>query len=234
MVGDPQKNDKNFTPENYEDFYEHHYFEPLGDDVAFSINEFIPRFGWAFDKIEELEAKSVLDVGCLDGSFALSVARQLGIPVAGVDLTTDGIRIAKERADRLGLDAEFYQGAAEEVLKDFALTHNGVDVVTAFEIIEHVKDVPAFLKAIEGVVRPGGSILLSTPEFEGPIYGLDDEQNTCHVRLYTMADEDYEKENKYGHVRKATSMPKEIGKERIVEMRRVNDQICVHYKKVAK
>lgn len=232
MVGDPSKNDKQFTPDKYEDFYEHHYFQPLSEDVAFKVNEYIPRFGWAFDKIEELKAQNLLDVGCLDGSFAISVARQLGIPVAGVDLTADGVRLAKERADRLGVVANFYQGAAEKVLSGFEA--DSFDVVTAFEIIEHVEDVPVFLAAIERVVKPGGAILLSTPEFEGPIYGLDDEQNTCHVRLYTMQDTDYEKENKFGHVRKATSMPTEIGKERIVEMRQVNDQICVYYKKLAK
>lgn len=232
MVGDPQKNDKNFTPDNYEDFYEHHHFEPIHESICTDIHEYIPRFGWAFDKIEESQAKRVLDVGCLDGSFAISVARHLGATVTGIDLTADGIQIAKERADKLHLPAFFHQGAAEKVLAGFK--DNSFDVVTAFEIIEHVEDVPTFLHSLERVVKPGGSILLSTPEFEGPVYGLDDEQNTCHVRLYTMQDEDYEKENKFGHVRKATSMPKEIGRERIVEMRRVNDQICVQYKKLAK
>ena len=69
MVGNEFQNDKNFTPEKYEEFYEHHYFEPIPIQFATKVNEVIPRFGWGFDKIEELGAKRVLDLGCLDGSF---------------------------------------------------------------------------------------------------------------------------------------------------------------------
>lgn len=229
MIGDPKKNDKAFEIENYEAFYEHHLFEPIREEDALNIHELIPRFGWAFDEIEQLAPKNLLDLGCLDGSFALSVARHLGVHVTGIDLTVDGVNLAKERADRYKLPAEFYQGSIEDHLERFAKEGVKFEVVTLFEIIEHVKDVQQVLRLIDGVLAPGGSVLVSTPDFEGPNFGLDDEQNTCHIRLYTIADEDYSRENKYGHVRKATSMSKEVGKDRIKSMVVHNQLINVRY-----
>ena len=189
MVGDSSKNDKSFTPDNYEGFYEHHYFEPLSETVAFSANEYIPRFGWAFDKIEEIKPEELLDLGCLDGSFALTVADKLGVKVVGIDLTKEGISLATERAENNGLDAVFYQGAAEEWLERFIEEGRKFDVVTCFEMLEHVKDPKKLLGLIDKVLAYKGSVLVSTPAFESPVWGLDDEQNTCHIRLYTTHNE---------------------------------------------
>ena len=229
MVGLEEQNDNNFTPEKYEKFYEHHYFEPIPEGYALRVNEVIPRFGWAFDQIEELKPKTLLDLGCLDGSFALSVASQLGISVTGVDLTKDGIQIAKERATTHKLGATFYQGFAEDWLQDFIDRGITFDVVTFFELIEHVEDVQRILKLIDYVLAPGGSVLVSTPDFESPLFGADDEANTCHIRLYTTSKEDYERSNKYGTVRKATSIYKEIGEERIKELSVHNELINLRY-----
>ena len=86
----------------------------------------------------------------------------------------------------------------------------------AFEIMEHVKDPGLVFGLIDKVLAPGGTVLISTPDFEAPTYGKDDERNKCHIRLYTTADEDYEGTNKFGNVRLATSLSKQIGKDRIV------------------
>jgi len=98
----------------------------------------------------------------------------------------DGVEIATERADRNNLPAKFYQGTIEDFLVQLAKEGKKFDIVTLFEVIEHVKDVKQVLKLIDGVLAPGGSVLVSTPDFEGPTYGLDDEQNKCHIRLYTI------------------------------------------------
>jgi 2-polyprenyl-3-methyl-5-hydroxy-6-metoxy-1,4-benzoquinol methylase len=214
---------------DYEKFYEHHHFEPIPEENCLTVDEVIPRFGWAFDQVEELAPKNLLDLGCLDGSFALSVCDQLKIPVVGVDLTKDGIDLATRRAEKHGLEAQFYQGRIEDRLREFAERGLVFDVVTFFEIIEHVEDVQLVLSLIDKVLAPGGSVLVSTPDFESPYYGADDEANKCHVRLYTTAKEDYERPNKYGNVRKATSIYKEIGEERIQELAVHNELINVRY-----
>lgn len=221
--------EKEFKLENYKEFYEHHKFEPVPEEVATSANEYIPRFGWALETVRQLNVKTLCDLGCLDGSFALSVASQLGIKVTGVDLTKDGVALAKQRAKTFELPAEFYQGFAEDRLAQFAKEGKKFDVVTAFELLEHVQDPQHFLELIDGVLAPGGSVLISTPAFESPIYGKDDEINKCHIRLYTEVDDDYEEENKYGHIRLATSITKQIGKDRIQKMATHNQLINVLY-----
>lgn len=223
------KTEKEFEFENYEEFYEHHQFEPIPEKIATKVDEYVPRFGWALDQIRELDVKSLCDLGCLEGSFALTVAKQLGIEVTGVDLTKDGIDLAKSRAKTFGLPAEFYQGYAEDHLEDFIKRGKTFDCVTAFELLEHVQDPERFLALIDKVLAPGGHVLISTPAFESPLFGKDDEENKCHIRLYTTRDEDYEEENKYGNVRKATSITKQIGKDRIKSIGVHNELINVLY-----
>lgn len=229
MVGNPQQNDNNFTLDNYEGFYEHHYFQPIPEKTALNVHEVIPRFGWAYDMVEQLKPKSLLDLGCLDGSFALTIAKHFNIPTTGVDLTQDGIDLARERADSNNLPATFWQGTIEDWLQKFIAEGKKFDMVTWFEIIEHVKDPEACIKLIDQVLAPGGSVLVSTPDFEAPTFGKDDEQNTCHIRLYTTADDDYTAVNKYGTTRLATSMSKQLGKNRIKEIEVVNELINCWY-----
>lgn len=230
MVGNPDHHDRTFKEEIYEEFYEDHHFEPIPEDQAFDVHEVIPRFGWAFDKVADISPGTLLDIGCLDGSFALTVAKHLGVTVTGVDLTKDGIQIAQERARKAKIDADFIQGSAEEVLERFIKEGRKFEVVTFFEIIEHVKDVKRLLRLIDQVLAPGGTVLVSTPDFESPIWGKDDEDNKCHIRLYTTAPEDYESVNKHGTLRKATSITKEIGPDRIKEMGVYSELINVLYK----
>lgn len=227
LVGSNSEQD--FSMDNYEEFYEHHKFEPIPEDMAFTINEVIPRFGWALDKVEELGSRNILDLGCLDGSFALSVCDQLGIPVTGIDLTVDGINLAKERAAAKNLPATFLQGTCEARLEELAAQGKQYDVVTFFELIEHVEDVQRLIKLIDAVLAPGGSVLVSTPDFEGPVYGADDEINKCHIRLYTTAKKSYSRPNKFGTVRKATSIYEEIGEDRIKELSVHNHLINCRY-----
>ena len=236
--------DQTFSLDNYEDFYSHHTFTPIKEEDFLNVHELIPRFGWAFDKVEELRPATLLDLGCLDGSFALTVAKHLGVQVTGVDLTEDGIEIASDRAHRYHLDGVFVQGFVEDFLENYIkllksdekkhgkafADKRRFDLVTFFEIIEHVEDPQRCLKLIDQVLAPGGSVLVSTPAFESPTFGKDDEQNKCHIRLYTTKDEDYEEYNKHGTLRKATSITKEIGKERIQEMGVYSELINVHYK----
>jgi 2-polyprenyl-3-methyl-5-hydroxy-6-metoxy-1,4-benzoquinol methylase len=130
------------------------HFVETPEDEATKVNESIPRFGWAYDTVEELKPKTLLDLGTLDGSFPITISSNLGTTCVGVDLTKDGIGIAKERANRLGLPCEFYQGTVEEHwLQELHLKGAKFDMVTAFELLEHVKDPKLLLKDRQGA-RP--------------------------------------------------------------------------------
>jgi len=64
--------------------------------------------------IEELEAPRVLDVGTGSGAIALAIADEHPTArVTGVDTSGDALALARENADRLGLDVELRPGGAE-------------------------------------------------------------------------------------------------------------------------
>ncbi len=207
-----------FKVENYEDFYEDHFFQPLTEDDAINAHRVIPRVGWGLDIAKEIGAKHILDLGCLDGSNILTLLNNLpdGAQGTGVDLSKDGVNIADKRASLHGFPATFIQGSIEDFLSK--ANDESFDLVCMFEVIEHVLDPDAIIAEIKRVLKPGGTLLVSTPDFEAPTYGKDDEKNKCHIRLYTTAEADYEAKNKYGTLRKATSMPKQLEGWNVVSM----------------
>lgn len=157
MIG--KNKDKEFKLEDYEEFYEHHQFVETSDEDAINVHEIIPRFGWGFDMVEKHQPKNLLDLGTLDGSFPITIARHFGIPCAGIDLTRDGINLARERAARFGIQAKFAQGTIEETLEEVIKEGTKFDMVTCFEVIEHVKDPKRLLKLIDQVLAPVGLYL---------------------------------------------------------------------------
>ena len=96
----------------------------------------------------------LLDVGCGDGHF-LAVARELGWEVYGSEYGA----APRKRAQELGLDVREapFPAAADE--------WESFDVVTAFEVIEHVVAPREELGHITRVLRPGGCVYLTTPNF---------------------------------------------------------------------
>ena len=95
----------------------------------------------------------VLDVGCLDGTVAELFLKN-GNTVYGVDAS----RPAIEKALQRGIKAEL--GNLEEPLR---FEDGFFDVVFAGEIIEHVYDIDLFLSEIFRVLKPGGSLVVTTP-----------------------------------------------------------------------
>ena len=100
----------------------------------------------------------VLDVGCGNGYWTNRV-RELGAGEAmGIDGSTQGIQIARET----------YQGIRFEqmLLTDTLLADLGCapfDAIISVEVIEHIFDPRGFVKSCDLALRPGGTVVLSTP-----------------------------------------------------------------------
>lgn len=177
MLGNLAKD--TFKPEeNYNSFYEGHTFEPLDEYTALNVDMVLPRAAWALDVAIEIDAKTVLDLCCLDGFVALTLANKLGLSATGVDLSEPGIKLAKERAVKHDLPARFFQMPIEDY------KNAKVDMVVLFEAIEHFTDVDKVLRVIKAHLKPGGTLLVSTPDAEGK-YGIANIEDICHLQVYS-------------------------------------------------
>lgn len=220
--------EKDFKIENYEEFYDDHHFAPLPDKEAINAHRIFPRVSWALDIAKEVGAKRILDLGCLEGYALLTIMHHTEAESGvGVDLSAEGVALGNKRAQGYSLKAEFVKSSIE----DFMSTYTGekFDLVMAFEVMEHVKDPLEVFRLIDTIKAKNGTVLISTPDFEAPTFGKDDEQNKCHIRLYTTAEEDYTGVNKYGNTRLATSLTKQVGKERFVSINVYSQLIHARY-----
>jgi len=104
-----------------------------------------------------LQGLSVLDIGCGGGLVAEPLAR-LGADVTGIDPASENIEAAKAHAKGAGLDIAYRPMTAEALAKE----GRGFDAVLLLEVVEHVPDVPLFLKTVAPLVKPGGVMILST------------------------------------------------------------------------
>ena len=102
-----------------------------------------------------LDGRSALDVGCGAGLLTEPLAR-LGARVTGIDATPEVIEVAREHAAAMRLEIDYRVGDVQELEGRF-------DLVTSLEVIEHVADPGAFVKALARRLAPGGLLILSTP-----------------------------------------------------------------------
>ncbi len=104
-----------------------------------------------------LSSLAVLDIGCGGGLLSEPMAR-LGATVTGVDAGAEAIGVARAHAAESGLAIDYRCSSAE----DLAASGARFDAVLALEIVEHVADVDAFCQALATLLRPGGTLVMST------------------------------------------------------------------------
>jgi 2-polyprenyl-6-hydroxyphenyl methylase/3-demethylubiquinone-9 3-methyltransferase len=112
---------------------------------------------WQCDECSRrpLDGRTALDVGCGAGLLAEPLAR-LGATVTGLDAAPELIAVAREHAAGQGLEIDYRAGELEGLEGQF-------DLVTCMEVIEHVADPAAFVRALARHLTPGGLLIMSTP-----------------------------------------------------------------------
>ena len=98
----------------------------------------------------------LLDVGCHVGTF-IELAEQAGYDVEGVEPSRWAAKRAEERVRgtvRLG------------VVEDAPLPEGAYDVVTMWDVIEHLPDPASTLRAVHSALRPGGVFAVTTMDVE--------------------------------------------------------------------
>lgn len=116
------------------------------------------RLDW-IDELARLQGKQVLDVGCGGGILAESMARRAG-HVTGIDLASRPLGVARLHALEAGVENIDYREIATEALA--AERPAAFDVVTCMEMLEHVPDPAAVVRACATLAKPGGWVFFST------------------------------------------------------------------------
>ncbi|WP_395450923.1 rhamnan synthesis F family protein [Aminobacter sp. UC22_36] len=134
-------------------------------------NEHYHRYLFALDFCRD---KNVLDVACGEG-YGCNLISQVASGVVGVDVDADTVAYADRTYGTSVL--RFVAADATQLPFDDA----SFDVVTSFETIEHFDGHEAFLAEIARVLRPGGTVVISSPN--RTVYTeQNDHHNPFHVR----------------------------------------------------
>lgn len=106
----------------------------------------------------DLAGARVLDVGCGGGLLSESMAR-LGAQVTAIDLAPELVKVARLH----GLESSVQVDYRVQSVEDLAAEQTGsFDAVTCMEMLEHVPDPTAIIRACARLLKPGGKLFLST------------------------------------------------------------------------
>lgn len=120
--------------------------------------EFVEAFDLAKPFLDDnISPLCFLDIGCMTGIFLEHLkAKYPGAMVSGVEPSVWASEICREKK------LDVLCGRFE----DMELGSNRYDAVTLFDVLEHVEDPRRFLKRIHAALKPGGVLLLTTPNIE--------------------------------------------------------------------
>lgn len=162
------------TPQELEE----HYKQYGRNDYLSPVT--IKRYNELLDRMERFrKTGKLLDVGCGIGYF-LEEAKKRGWEVYGTEYTDEAVKICLEKGIHMHigmLDPENYE------LESF-------DVITSFEVIEHINNPVEELNNFNTLLRKGGLVYCTTPNFNSLLrYRLKAEYNVItypeHLSYYT-------------------------------------------------
>lgn len=155
---------------HYEGYGRNDYLSPIT----------IKRYNDILDGFEKYKkTKKLLDVGCGIGYF-LEIAIKRGWQVFGTEYTDEAIEICRKKG------ISMHKG----VLNPENYEEESFDIITSFEVIEHINNPIPELKNFYKLLRKGGLVYLTTPNFNSLLrYRLKSEYNVIcypeHLSYYT-------------------------------------------------
>jgi len=116
----------------------------------------------------------LLDVGCGEGFFLFN-ASKAGYIVKGIELSQDAAAYARSE---FGLDVE------AKSFEELRFSENHFDVVTLWQVLEHVPFPLIILKEIHRILKPGGMLVITTPDIGGIPAKILKKRWWCITRLH--------------------------------------------------
>lgn len=168
--------------EVYLDFYknEESWFEVLRNPVQAQLDNL--KFSYGLEIIERyIQRGAILDIGCGNGSF-LDLARKNGWNCSGTELNLKDLEITRAKGQTVinaNIEDPYFKGRA-------------FDVVSLWEVLEHVPDPRATLHNVNSLLNPGGVIFILVPNRDSFINRMLREKSAsftghCHINFFNAA-----------------------------------------------
>lgn len=136
----------------------------------------------AYDHAAEIaDGKSLLDWGCNDG-YGIELMRPHVAQIAGLDSAEVSISAAHRRLPDLHANLRLYDGTR------LPFPPGTFDVVTSFQVIEHVGDLKTYLTHILEALRPAGRAIFTTPNKNFRLDPGQERKKPFHVREFASSD----------------------------------------------
>jgi SAM-dependent methyltransferase len=156
-------------------------------DARFRSNEIsLTLADWRYDTCLRLcpprPQDAVLDIGCGDGEF-LALARDCGMQAFGIDVDDRAVHLARNGRGLAEVRCGGWAG-----IRDFG-PPGRFNLITSFDMIEHVSSPLAVGTAILEALKPGGQTCITVPRYDRSPRWFDVESDSPphHFTLWTPA-----------------------------------------------
>jgi len=133
--------------------------------------------------------KIAADIGCADG-YGTQYLANFASQITGVDYSEETVKLASAK-HKEKTNLKFVRAAVPPL----PFEDNSLDVLTAFQFIEHIHNRKAFMTDVKRVLKPGGIFLCSTPNNKMSIA-----RNPFHVHEYTFSEMESEAKSIYQNI----------------------------------
>jgi SAM-dependent methyltransferase len=145
------------------------------------LNWYYMPHKWEYDAAaEDIQlGDRVLEVGCGVGDFVAWIQNERETEVLGIDLNEQAV----EEAQRQGRPVTTQRLEALDESERY-------DVVCAFQVLEHIRDVVPFIEACLARLRPGGRLIFGVPNCNSFIRHVDEDllnQPPHHMSRWTAS-----------------------------------------------
>jgi ubiquinone/menaquinone biosynthesis C-methylase UbiE len=120
-----------------------------------------PWYELVREKIGNVMGLRVLEVACGRGGFVRELARR-GARATGCDFSLSALQVAQRK---LPTDRESAAGLVHGDAQRLPFADAAFDIVISCETIEHLPDVQTAVDEMHRVTRPGGKLLLTSPNY---------------------------------------------------------------------
>ena len=175
----------------------------------------------AYETAAELAAgKSLLDWGCNNG-YGIEIMRPYVKYIAGLDVAEHAIISAHHRLPELKGDIRLYDGHGVPFAPE------SFDVVTSFQVLEHVADYHSYLSAIAQSLRPAGIAIFTTPNRSIRLEAGMKPWNPFHVHEFSADELKSKLSGYFSHV-------KIKGLRGLPEIEAIEKKRCLRHREAAK